>query len=174
MKIHEKLMKPMFPTDQDLQDEDFVQFVPFDLYEGANFKLKIKKQGDFPNYDDSELARQSAVAGGDDDKIAKIMESTHLLSEFLDRKLYPTNEEVIAALGHELNIPLSEVKEEPKKDDKADDGPVFGFQEEPPFTPDEPKEAAKPEAKVNEEPKKEDVKKDDTLDADAEFFKNLR
>lgn len=181
-KIYEKLVKPMFPTEQDLMDDEFVQFVPFDLYEGANFLLKIKKQGDFPNYDDSKLQRQSAIAGGDDEKIEAYMNATHRLEEFLERKLYPTNEEVIAAVGHELNMTIDEAPETGGQSTStaASDEPAFGFQD------DEPATSSAGKLSVADEPAPaEDVPFDvdtpaepaaagDDLDADAAFFKSLR
>jgi len=194
-KIYEKIKKLMFPTEQDLADPDFVSYVPFDLYEGADFKLKVKKQGDFPNYDDSSFAqRQTPVAKGDDDAIAAIMEKTVVLDEFLDRKLYPENDETIKVLGEYLNMVVPEVAD--KNDEPAaGEEPAFGFQDNEP-EPAKPAEKKKePPVKVKIDPaagEDDDVpfdggkkiepavesapaaSNDDDLDSDAEFFKTLR
>ena len=66
-KIYDKMKQLMFPSDEDMLDPDFKSFIPFDLEEGADFLLKVKKQGDFPNYDDSKFSGQKPL--GDEKKI---------------------------------------------------------------------------------------------------------
>lgn len=108
-KIFEKIKSRLFPTDSDLQDDEFVQFNPFDLFEGANFKLKTVMQGEpnkrqYPNYDQSSFSAPSAVAGGVEAKLEKIMDQTVLLSEFIDESKFPTNEKVLQVLGGLLGM----------------------------------------------------------------------
>jgi hypothetical protein len=69
-KIFDKLNDLMNP---EFEDETPVN--PFDLWEGANFKLKIRNVEGYRNYDKSEFADQSALFDGDDAK----------LDDFLDR-----------------------------------------------------------------------------------------
>jgi hypothetical protein len=59
-KVYEK-MHPEFP--------DEVAFSPFDLWDGANFKLKIRRVDDYRNYDKSEFSDKSALFEGDDEKL---------------------------------------------------------------------------------------------------------
>jgi len=154
-KIYDKIKNLMFPSDQDLQDPDFVSFVPFDLYDGADFKLKVVKQGEFPNYDQSSFSAQKPI--GDDKKIASIMEKTYFLAEFSDPTNYPSNEEVIKVLGDLLGIstPKEEApKKEQKKESKVDETDIEEISDTSlPFTTED--------------------ETSDSIDDDEEFFKNL-
>ena len=75
-KVYEK-MHPEFP--------DEVAFSPFDLWDGANFKLKIRRVDDYRNYDKSEFAAKSPVADSDE-KMEAIWKQEQSLKEFLDKK----------------------------------------------------------------------------------------
>jgi hypothetical protein len=66
-KIFQKLEEAMNP---EFADEDPMN--PFDLWEGADFKLKIRKVEGYRNYDKSEFAKPGALAN--DDTMASIME----------------------------------------------------------------------------------------------------
>lgn len=65
-KIFEKMMDKAQPT---FEDETPVNV--FDLWEGADFKLRIKQVDGFPNYDTSVFSDPKAV--GDDDEIVEVM-----------------------------------------------------------------------------------------------------
>ena len=54
---------------------------PFDFWQGANFKLKIRKVEGYQNYDKSEFDNASALFD-DDEKLEKIYNSLYDLSEF--------------------------------------------------------------------------------------------
>jgi hypothetical protein len=75
-KVYEK-MHPEFP--------DEVAFSPFDLWDGANFKLKIRRVDDYRNYDKSEFAAKGPVADSDE-KMEAIWKQEQSLKEFLDKK----------------------------------------------------------------------------------------
>jgi len=60
-KIFDKIMEAMQP---EFEDESAIN--PFDFWQGANFKLKIKKVAGFWNYDSSEFAAISPVLDDDD------------------------------------------------------------------------------------------------------------
>lgn len=156
-KIYQKIEKQMFPSEIDLADEDFQEFVPFDLFNGADFKLKITMQGEYPNYDTSSWSKIKAVANGDETKLDAIMEQTHDLSEFLDPKKYPTVEETNTQLAHILGVA-------PKVEEQEEEEEV---QEE--LVHEEPKQ----EESVQEEPVQEESDDEDDLDDDEAFFKNL-
>ena len=82
-KIFEKIKNIMTP-DEALGEEPND---PFDFWTGQNFKLKIKKVGDFRNYDDSSFA-QPSVLFKKDEEIEAVWNSQYSLSEFLDPKNY--------------------------------------------------------------------------------------
>lgn len=60
-------------------DPDEVKFNPFNFWEGANFKLKIRKVEGYRNYDKSEFESQSAIFGGDDKKIEDMWKKLYSL-----------------------------------------------------------------------------------------------
>ena len=140
-KIYDKIKAKITPSANDLADPDFVQFIPFDLYEGANFKLKgtnlntkVNKKGTFPNYDTSEFSPQSALLGGDDKKITAIMNQTISLAEFVDETKYPKNDEVSKKLACILggDIATEEDADMPVFDAGEDDIPDFAVPDETP------------------------------------------
>lgn len=79
-KIFEKLTQAMNP-----QFEDDKPIDPFDLWQGANFKLKIRKVDGYQNYDLAEFDSPAPLFD-DDDKLEKIWKSQYSLKELLDPK----------------------------------------------------------------------------------------
>lgn len=77
-KIHEMIVskaKPEFDTDEPI--------LVWDLWEGCNFKIRIKTVANYPNYDSSEWSGQSALSD-DDDKLQSIIDKCYKLSEFTE------------------------------------------------------------------------------------------
>ncbi len=60
-KIFDKIMEAMQP---EFEDETAIN--PFDFWQGANFKLKLKKVAGYWNYDSSEFDRVSPLLDDDD------------------------------------------------------------------------------------------------------------
>ena len=75
-KIFDKCMEAMQPA-----FEDETPINPFDFWEGANFKLKIRKVDGYWNYDKSEFAAPSALFD-DDDALEKLWGTQYSLAEF--------------------------------------------------------------------------------------------
>ena len=75
-KIFDKCMEAMQPA---FKDETAVN--PFDFWEGANFKLKIRKVDGYWNYDKSEFASPSSLFD-DDEQIEEVWKKQYPLSEF--------------------------------------------------------------------------------------------
>ena len=75
-KIFDKCMEAMQPA-----FEDETPINPFDFWEGANFKLKIRKVDGYWNYDKSEFAAPSALLD-DDDALEKLWGTQYSLAEF--------------------------------------------------------------------------------------------
>jgi len=96
-KIFDKIMDSMQP---EFADEKAVN--PFDFWEGADFKLKIRNVEGYRNYDKSEFASPSALHEGDDTKLEAVYNQLHDLSEFTDPKNYKTYDELKAKLGRVL------------------------------------------------------------------------
>ena len=92
-KIFDKIMDVMQPQ---FADEDPVN--PFDFWEGANFKLKIRNVEGYRNYDKSEFASASALMDGDDDKLEGVYNTLYSLKDFTDPKNYKSYDELKAKL----------------------------------------------------------------------------
>lgn len=111
-KIFEKMQNAMQPQ---FEDEDPMN--PFDFWEGANFKLKIRRYEGYQNYDLSEFDKSSAVSD-DDAKIEEIWNSQHPLSKFLDVSEFKSYEEQKTRLNRVLGLDggpeLSEVAPAPQ------------------------------------------------------------
>lgn len=66
---------------------DEKQINPFDFWEGANFRLKIRNLDGYRNYDKSEFEKPDAISK-DDSVIEKIWLSQYSLTELLDPKYF--------------------------------------------------------------------------------------
>ena len=75
-KIFDKCMEAMQPA---FKDETAVN--PFDFWEGANFKLKLRMVEGYWNYDKSEFSAPSPLFD-DDDKLEEVWKKQYPLSEF--------------------------------------------------------------------------------------------
>ena len=77
-KIFDKItmaMNPEFEGDKPMN--------PFDLWKGANFKIRIRTVDGYPNYDQS-LFDASRPLNDDDDRLEAIWKKQHSLKEFVD------------------------------------------------------------------------------------------
>jgi hypothetical protein len=96
-KIFDKIMDKARPT---FEDETPVNV--FDLWEGADFKLRQRKVEGYANYDQSTFMEPSPVADGEDELLS-VMGKVHDLKEFTDRKNFKTYEELSRKLASVLN-----------------------------------------------------------------------
>lgn len=97
-KIFEKLNDLMNP-----QFEDEKPINPFDLWEGANFKLKIRKVEGYQNYDKSEF-ESLAPLSRDEDDLEKIWKSEYALNEFLSDSNFKSYDELLTKLNSVLGL----------------------------------------------------------------------
>ena len=96
-KIFDKIMDVMQP-----QFADETPINPFDFWDGADFKLKIRQVEGYRNYDKSEFASKSSLYDGDETKLEEIYTKIHALSEFNDPKNYKSYDELKAKLSRVL------------------------------------------------------------------------
>jgi hypothetical protein len=94
-KIFDKIMDVMQP---EFQDENPVN--PFDLWEGANFKLKIRNVEGYRNYDKSEFDSPAQLA--DDARLESIYNGLFSLQEVVDPKNFKSYAELKAKLNRVL------------------------------------------------------------------------
>jgi len=96
-KIFDKIMDKARPT---FEDEKPVNV--FDFWEGANFKLRMRKKDGYANYDESAFMEPAAIAN-DDESILHIAKSQVKLSEFTDRKNFKSYDELKKKLNEVLS-----------------------------------------------------------------------
>lgn len=97
-KILEKLTDVMQQTDELDSDE---KFNPFDLWDGANFRLRVSVVEEYPNYDKSKFEAPSPVADTDEE-IEKIWKAEHSLAFLTDPTTFKSYEELQARLNDVL------------------------------------------------------------------------
>ena len=89
-KIFDKITEAMNPA---FDDEEALN--PFDLWKGANFKLKVRKVDGFWNYDKSEFDNPSALFDGNDEQLEDLYTNKlYGLQEFVDPKSFKTYDEL--------------------------------------------------------------------------------
>lgn len=97
-KIFDKVMAAMQP---EFKDETPIN--PFDFWQGADFKVKIRKVDGYWNYDKSEFSRPGTLGNYSDDQLEAIWKKEYSLTEFTDEKNFKTFEELDARLNAVLN-----------------------------------------------------------------------
>jgi len=150
-KIFEKLKDAMEPK---YEDEKPVN--PFDLWEGANFKLKIRNVEGYRNYDKSEFDSPSPLLDSDED-LERVWKQEHSLVEFTDPKNFKSYDELKSKLDRVLGL----INGSPKPQTTADSEP---------WDVDEPVKTAAP---MKTAKAKAPVSTADDDDEDMDFFKKL-
>ena len=119
-KIFDKInetMNPEFPDEKPVN--------PFDFWEGANFKLKIRQVEGYRNYDKSEFESPTPLFDGDDDKLEALWKKEYSLKEFLDPKHFKSYDVLKAkldkVLGFDGEAPIARTKAEDAKLKTYDD-----------------------------------------------------
>jgi hypothetical protein len=146
-KIFEKINQAMNP-----QFEDDIAIDPFDLWEGANFKLKIRKVDGYQNYDLSEFADPKPFV--EDDELEAILKQQYSLLEILNPKNFKTYDELSARLQKALGNSTAKHK-------SAEDFNMSSLAEPKIETKQAPFAASK------------SVVEDDDDDEDLSYFSNL-
>ena len=86
-KIFDKISSMANP---EFEDESSVDV--FDFWEGANFKLKIRKVDGFSNYDKSEFITPAPLL--EDSEMERVWGEQHSLDEFVDQNNFKTYDEL--------------------------------------------------------------------------------
>lgn len=77
-KIFEKISSALKPEFEDESPTD-----AFDLWTGANFKLKVRMADGYPNYDKSEFETPSVLGGLEDEDLEELWKKCNSLKEFV-------------------------------------------------------------------------------------------
>ena len=96
-KIFDKIMESMQPA---FEDESPVN--PFDLWKGADFKLKITKVAGFWNYDKSEFDAPSTLGDLKDKELESIWQQEHSLAAYTAEDQFKPYEELKERLDRTL------------------------------------------------------------------------
>jgi hypothetical protein len=144
-KIWDKLNAAMNPEFEDEQPLN-----PFDLWEGANFKLKIRNVEGYRNYDKSEFDSKAPLFE-DDQELEAAWAKEHSLQEFINPKLFKSYDELQGRLYRVLGLDGGTQQNEATK---------------------EVQEVAVPKQKAKAAPKAPSLNDDDD-DEGMEFFKKL-
>jgi hypothetical protein len=116
-KIFDKIkqaMNPEFDVDEPIN--------PFDFWNGANFRMKIRKVEGYRNYDLSVFESPSPIADSDD-VMEEIWNQQHSLATFTDPKNFKTYEELKAKLDQVLRGANRPVTADSIDEDDAVDAP---------------------------------------------------
>ena len=152
-KIFDKITDLMNPQFEDEKPVD-----PFNLWSGANFKLKIRKFEGYPNYDKSEFDSASPLFN-DDDKLEAIWKQEYSLKELVDPKNFRTYDELKRRLDRALGLTTGATPSNIRQTYVVDEEDI------PPFDPVPQQRAAAarpaPAASIDDD------------DDDLEFFKKL-
>jgi hypothetical protein len=137
-KIFDKLKEVMEPQ---FQDEEAVN--PFDLWAGANFKLKIRNVEGYRNYDKSEFDKPAPLLK-DDEELEAVWKQEHSLKEFLAPSNFKTYEELQARLNRVLGEGTAagarakaEDTELPWNENEEDKAPSFKATHAPKYAADD-------------------------------------
>ena len=98
-KIFDKIMDVMQPQ---FADENPVN--PYDFWEGADFKIKIRKVEGWVNYDKSEFSSSSSLYDGDESRLTEVYDKLYSLQDFLEPSNYKTYDELSMKLNKVLGI----------------------------------------------------------------------
>jgi len=151
-KIFDKITDLMNPQFEDEKPVD-----PFNLWTGANFKLKIRKFEGYPNYDKSEFDSASPLLD-DDDALEAIWKQEYSLKELLDTKNFRTYDELKRRLDRALGLTTGAAPSNARQQ-FVDDDDVPSFEPAPQARAQEARPA--PAASVDDD------------DEDFAFFKQL-
>jgi hypothetical protein len=90
-KIFEKITSVMNP-----EFKDETPLNPFDFWEGANFKMKMRQVDGFANYDKSEFASVTPLCDGKDADLEEVWKQQHSLQELVDPSSFKSYQELEA------------------------------------------------------------------------------
>jgi len=97
-KIFDKVMSAMQP---EFADEEPMN--PFDLIEGANFRIKIKMVGGYWNYDSSDFEKTSPLSE-DEEKLEAVFNAQHDVHELIEPSNFKSYEELQSHLNVVLDL----------------------------------------------------------------------
>jgi len=155
-KIFNKINELMNPVDDGI--EEIAPVNPFDMWNGADFYLRIRKVEGYQNYDKSSFGAPKAISE-DDDELESLWKSEHSLQTIVDPSNFKSYEELERHLNEvlELNAPTRSHVED----------------DDLPSTPAPTQHQAKVESDADDLPWSSKASEGDEEDDDLAFFKRL-
>lgn len=162
-KIYDMLNEMMNPS---FEDEERVN--PFDLWEGANFRLKIRQgDGGYPNYDKSEFDSPGPLFE-DEDKMEVVWKQCHSLKDIVAPHNFKSYDELQAKLHRVLGLAVNPTRN-PNASQSAEDEIDEDLDMSRLASRSEPKSAPAPKMKEVSA----SIETDDEDADDLEYFKSL-
>ena len=115
-KIFDKiqdLMQPQFPGETPVD--------PFDVWEGADFQLKIRNYEGYRNYDKSEFKSPSPLFDGDEVQLQAVLNQLHDITEYVDPANYKTYDQLQTKLYEVLGMNMGQTAPRTVKEEVAVD-----------------------------------------------------
>ena len=113
-KIFDKIMDKARPT---FEDEDPVNV--FDLWTGADFKLRQRKVEGYPNYDQSVFLEPGPIADSEEE-ILKIVNQQYLLKDFTEPSKFKSYEELTKKFDSVMNKSAGLARQVAEEEDDDD------------------------------------------------------
>jgi hypothetical protein len=114
-KVFDKIKASMKP-----EFEDDPAIDPFDLWAGANFRLRVKQVAGYPNYDDSVFESPSPLLSGDDERLEELWKNEHSLQELISREKFKAPEELQKRLDYVLGTNSASSKSIREQEDELE------------------------------------------------------
>ena len=117
-KIFEKIMGAMQP---EFEDESPIN--PFDFWQGADFKVKIKKVAGYWNYDSSEFSAPAPLLD-DDDALEALWKKEYSLAELVNASQFKSYEDLKKRLEQVLKLNAAPARPVVEEDVDREPAPV--------------------------------------------------
>lgn len=134
-KIFQKIIEAIQP-----EFDDETPMNPFDFWEGANFKLKIRQVEGYRNYDKSEFERPTPLFDGDEVMLEKVWKQEHSLTEIISPDKFKPYEELVKKFKMVVNNQQSSDSDDKPEVPKSNNMDRFTSKKEPKKSEEEPKE----------------------------------
>jgi len=111
-KIQDCYMPPFDDEGRTPDDDNYNPtnaFDPFDLWQGANFKLRVRKVDGFPNYDLSSWEPAKPLLN-DDAELEEVWKSEHSLKAVIAEDKFKSYDDLAQRLADALGIPVQRLQ----------------------------------------------------------------
>jgi hypothetical protein len=158
-KIHDKIMEAV--NGDELEGRPGIN--PFCFWEGADFKLRVKKVAGYPNYDSSEFLPVGTLEDLDDSQLESIWKRGHSLQDIVAADQFKSYDQLKERLDKVLGRKVAAASAARETVREAAAAPSVDVSAKPSFSKPEPVAEPAKEAPAA------DAGEDDVMD----YFKNL-